>query len=264
MNGPYYVNTEARRKAAWGPPCQVPFAKVTLDTKTISVHRDTVSAWEAWEAIRAKHGYRLEGNDTGSYNCRHIANDPNRPWSAHAWATATDTNWHQNPDGKVLVTDMPKDMIRELQQLQTESGVYVFMWGGDWDRDPTSPHKYYDAMHWEVIAHPLDLATGIANIPTGPEKGDNMGLRAGMRGGGVKALQIHLNAWDPSFELVEDGIYGRGKTDPGRTGICVALYQKAAGFKENPLHADDTTLTHLYTNPLRNPETLKRLLERTP
>lgn len=87
-----------------------------------------------------------------------------------------------------------------------------------------------------------------------------MGLKAGMRGGGVKALQIHLNHWRPAFALTEDSIYGTSDSDGGRTGAAVAEYQRAAGFIESPLHADDTTLVHLYTNALRNPETMKRVM----
>ena len=265
MIGPYYVNNEARRIATWGQPCKVRFGKATIDGRAITVNAQTVTAWDAWEKVRVEHDYRLTGSDTGAYNCRRIGSNPNRPWSAHAWATAMDINWLTNSDGRKLVTDMPAGMIRELQALQTRSGVYVFMWGGDWDRDPSTAHSYYDAMHWEVVAHPLDLATGIEG--KAPNIGDNMGIRAGDRGGAVKALQIHLNAWRPAFGLAEDGIYGEGAVAgnppvPGRTGAAVAEYQRAAGLTVNPLHADDTTLTLLASNALRNPATLAALLGR--
>lgn len=260
MLGPYYVNNEPRRIAAWGQPCQIPWGTITLFGKNFKVHAATVPVWQAFEVVREKYGYVPTGTDTGFYNCRHMRHDPKLPWSAHAWATALDLNWLQNPAGSKLVTDMPPAMIRELQGIKTESGVYVFMWGGDWDRDLRTGHSYYDAMHWEVIAHPKDIETGIVLPPGSPEIGDNMGLRAGMRGGAVKALQIHLNSWDPSFALELDGVFGSTKTDGGRTGACLAVYQEAAGLRPNPLHADDTTLALLMTNALRNPKTLANLI----
>jgi hypothetical protein len=269
MIGPYYVNNEARRIAAWGQPCNVPWGKATINSKTYSVHRDTVSAWEVLDTIRANHNYVPTGTDTGFYNCRRINHRPApAPWSAHAWATALDLNWLQNPAGSKLVTDMPLAMIRELQSVKTVSGVFVFMWGGDWDRDPTTSHTFYDAMHWEVIAHPLDLASGIVGPSprTTPKKEQYMdhGLRAGERGGDVKALQIHLNAWRPDFDLVEDGIFGTGANDGGRTGAALAEYQLAAGREVNSLFCDATTFALIATNGFRDPHTRKRLEERTP
>ena len=252
MLGPFYVNSEARRIAAWGQPCQIPWATITLQGKNYRVHRDTVPAWIALEAVREEFGYTATGTDTGFYNCRHMRHNPKLPWSAHAWATALDWNWLQNPAGSKLVTDMPKDMIRKLQSLKTRSGAWVFMWGGDWDRNPNTGHTYYDAMHWETIAHPLDLATGIESIPN--PGGPNDMLTQGDRSGAVKALQKHLNDWKPAFQLVEDGIYGAG------TSAAVRDYQAAAGLDVTG-NADPLTFALVSTNAFRNPKTLANIID---
>lgn len=252
MLGPYYVNNEARRKAAWGQPCSIPWATVRIAGKDYQVHATTASAWRLFDGLRAEHGYTPTGSDTGFYNCRHMRHDPNLPWSAHAWATALDLNWLQNPAGSKLVTDMPDSLIRAVQSVRTKSGAWVWMWGGDWDRDPRTGHTYYDAMHFEVIAHPKDLATGFDRIDL--PGGTNVGLNQGERSPAVTALQGHLNDWQPAFALVTDGIYGAS------TARAVSTYQEAAGLEVTG-NADDTTLIHLYTNAFRNPKTLGRILE---
>lgn len=258
MIGPYLVNSQQRRIEAWGPACRIPFGTVTIDGRRFKVHRDTVPVWEIWETIRAKHGYKLDGNDTGFYNCRHIRHNPRLPWSSHAWATALDVNWLENPAGSKLVTDIPRAMIDELLSVHTESGAPVWMWGGDWDRDGSSlDHNYIDAMHWETIAHPKDLATGfVINGNQIVREDSNMdGLKPGDRGNAVQALQVALNDWRPTLALTLDKIYGNA------TKAAVAEYQQAANLPVDGI-ADDTTLFFILTNPLRNPETARRLAER--
>jgi hypothetical protein len=253
MLGPFYVNTEARRFQAWGAVCQVPFDTVTIGEKTLKCHRLVAPAFREWERIRAKYNYPVPANraDTGFYNCRRINHNPANPYSAHAWATALDVNWLTNPAGSKLVTDIPPRMRQELMDLRTTSGVFVFMWGGDWDRNPDTPHTFYDAMHWEVIAHPLDLASGFAGQPPG----EHMGLKTGDRGHAVRALQRHLADWSPALGVKDDGIYGQ------HTKAAVRTYQLAANLPETG-EADDTTLIHVYTNAFRNVESYRRTLER--
>ena len=171
MKGPYYVTSEAKRLAAWGPPGLFgdgPQAAVTiqLDGRPFAVNRLGKEAWERFDDIRALHGYHLTGRDTGFYNYRHMRHNDRLPWSVHAWAMALDINWLENPAGSKLVTDLPAPMIVDLLALRTESGARVFRWGADWDWDgDTTDHSYVDAMHWEVVAHPLDLDTGIRREP---------------------------------------------------------------------------------------------------
>lgn len=260
MIGPYYVNTNRRRIEAWGQPCPTAATagRVTLDGRTFACHSDAVDTFEAYEVIRARHGYRLTGNDTGLYNCRRIrhSTNPKDPWSEHAWGKALDQNWLENPAGNKLVTDMPPAMIADLLQLRTASGAFLLRWGGDWDRDPTTGHSYYDAMHWGEIAHPLDKATGII-IPdgTGDPVTDTAGLKPGDRSNAVGALQATLQAWDPNLGLREDNIYGDA------TSGAVAHFQRSAGIPDSGV-ADLNTLIWILTNPSRNPETRSRLDKR--
>lgn len=230
MIGPYYVNTDARRRQAWGPPCNPDLAPVIIDGKQYLCDRPVVPAFNRLEQIRRKWDFHQNGVDTGFYNCRRMRHDPSLPFSVHAWACALDWDWLQNPAGNKLVTNMPKGMIAELQRMMTRSGAYVFMWGGDWDRSPLTGHNYYDAMHWEVIAHPTDLATGIADTtPPQPVMEDTMILRTPARGNDIKLWQTALNeamvrngiAVPP---LSVDGIFGNVMK------AAVAAYQTAAGL----------------------------------
>lgn len=230
MKGPYYVTTDARRRAAWGPPCKPDLAPIIIDGKQYQCDRSVVPAFNRLEKIRAKWDFHQNGSDTGFYNCRRMRHDPDLAFSVHAWARALDWDWLQNPAGNKLITNMPKGMIRELQLVMTNSGVYVFMWGGDWDRNPATGHSYYDAMHWEVIAHPLDLATGIAGAtPPQPLKEDTVILKSPARGNDIKVWQTALNeairlngiSLPP---LSVDGIFG----DVMKT--AVSFYQTAAGI----------------------------------
>lgn len=150
----------------WGSPCKRhdPTAVIIGGHRFVTDGR-MVPAWEAWEMVRARHGYVVNppypDGDSGMYNCRHIGNDPERPMSVHAWAGAIDVNWNSNPDGSRLITDMPKPMRDDLHALRTRAGAPVFRWGGDWDRDPRTDHSYYDAMHWELVCTPAELASGV-------------------------------------------------------------------------------------------------------
>lgn len=152
----------------WGQPCKGTRVKVTINGHQFSVDVRSKPAWEAFEKVRARHGYDVHDpypdGDSGTFNCRHIGGDSDRPWSSHAWAAALDSNWLTNPDGNRLRTDMPKAMRDELQALKTaKSGLRVLRWGGDWDRDPRTGHSYFDAMHWELHVSPSELAEGIVD-----------------------------------------------------------------------------------------------------
>jgi hypothetical protein len=160
-----YVTKSADWYSVWGSPCQAvaTSASVTIYGKAHKCHPAAVAPFQVWEQIRAKHGYAMDGTDTGIYNCRHMRHDPAAPMSVHSWGMALDANWLQNPAGSKLVTDMPRAMINEILSLKTASGAWVFRWLGDIDRDGISTDQtYIDAMHFEVMAHPLDLKTGIS------------------------------------------------------------------------------------------------------
>ena len=145
-------------RAAWAPACDsggmetISFgdagARVTVD-------RLTVPIWRAVEAIFAKYRYTIRRSDTGAYNCRPITGGSN--YSLHAYGIAADINWDTNPYGPVLVTDMPPAMVADIEAIRTVSGATVFRWGGRYPRNK-------DAMHYEIVATPAELATGIRGI----------------------------------------------------------------------------------------------------
>lgn len=162
--------SEAWRNDNWGAACSTD--KTVIDwipardgqkRVRLTVDRRAEDAFRALARVIVRHSYIVDPTQTGAYNCRHIGSDPNRPWSSHAWATAVDVNWRQNPDGKRLVTDMPAQMLNEIHALHTATGVPVWRWGGDWDRDPRTGHTYYDAMHFELWATPAELETGVVD-----------------------------------------------------------------------------------------------------
>jgi hypothetical protein len=204
--GPYYITSDWRRRAAWGSPCDVPdFGVVTIDGRTLTVHSAAVEAFTVFDVIRAHHGYRLTGTDTGFYSCRHMQHDPSKPWSFHAWALALDINWLENPAGNKLVTDLPPRMVTDLLAVRTVSGARVFRWGADWDWDGQwTDHNYVDAMHWEMVAHPLDIATGIAAWSLSPPERntDTMSL-LGFNIGPTDAASVGGAEGDPTGDKAE-------------------------------------------------------------
>jgi hypothetical protein len=92
--------------------------------------------------------------DTGAYNCRVITGG--RGHSLHAFGIAVDVNWNTNPyrADNVLVTDMPRVMVDNVLRIRTMNGARVFRWGGDYTTSK-------DAMHFEIVCTPDELATGI-------------------------------------------------------------------------------------------------------
>lgn len=146
------LNTTALRKA-WAPPCVGPWARVTLHGgAVVTVDPLIVPAVLELSRIFEKWGYRATPPDTGAMNCRRITGGTG--YSLHAYGIALDINWAQNGYGPKLVTDMPRAMVDEIKALRTRDGWQVWGWGGDY-----SGNK--DAMHYEIVCHPHNLATGI-------------------------------------------------------------------------------------------------------
>lgn len=237
-------------------------------------HRDRFMAvgfsksWARWRVVGVERTGRIEdvfcpqvpGSESFSLdgfiltgNCRRMRHSASLPYSPHAWATALDVNWLENPAGSKLISNIPRQMVFLLQSVKTTSGAYVFMWGGDWDRNVRTGHTYYDAMHWEVIAHPLDLNTGITlpgfptPPPTIPVGDDDVPLKVGDRGNAVKVVQRNLNLWQPALSLLDDGIYG------DNTGAAVRIYQEAANLPQTS-QVDGTTAAFITTIPIRLPK----------
>ena len=156
--------TTAQLRAAWGPACRPSSTRVTIalhGAGRITVDRRCEPAFRALNACLVAHDYRTRRADTGAYNCRRITGGTG--YSLHAYGIAADINWSTNPYGRRLVTDMPAAMIAAIKAIRTRNGVRVFGWGGDYRTNK-------DAMHFEVVCHPSDLATGIdlATIPGHP------------------------------------------------------------------------------------------------
>lgn len=161
--------SSAWRREHWGPSCKPRLISVPLGADGAKVHVDyrLVDAVHALDEIFARFGYRIRKVDTGAYNCR--AQKGSSATSSHAWAIAIDVNWQTNPYRKDhLVTDMPGPMIDAIEDLRTVSGHQVWRWGGDWDGRPDTPHNNYDAMHFELMVTPAELATGIAKPKEAP------------------------------------------------------------------------------------------------
>lgn len=153
--------TTTQLRAAWGPPCQAASTRVTVALNgdgRITVDRRTQAAFTALNACLKAHGYRTRRNDTGAYNCRRITGGTG--YSLHAFGIACDINWSSNPYGRKLITDMPPAMVAAIKAIRTRNGRQVFGWGGDYRTNK-------DAMHFEAVCSPKDLATGIdpATVP---------------------------------------------------------------------------------------------------
>ena len=180
----------------WAPACQGPWARVALYGEgTVSVSPKIVEATHALSACLERWSYESRAADTGAYNCRQITGGTN--YSLHAYGIAIDINWQSNPYGPTLITDMPKGMIEAIKAIRTKNGKTVWRWGGDYTGNK-------DAMHFEVIAHPNDLATGInpATIPS-TEEDPFMALSDGEQREMLEHLR-RLDPWPPE-KLGTDG-----------------------------------------------------------
>lgn len=155
------ARTTNQLRALWYPPCKGPWARVKLNGEGyVNVRPAIVDAVRALDTVFVRWGYRTRLGDTGAYNCRKITNGDD--WSLHAYATAIDANWQTNPYGPVLITDMPIEMIVAIERIRTRSGAPVWRWGGRFAGNK-------DAMHFEVVASPAEIASGIDPLSLYPE-----------------------------------------------------------------------------------------------
>lgn len=147
-----------------------------------------VPAFHALADCFKRHNYHVR--KAGVYNCRKITGGS--VLSSHAFAIAIDVNWDTNPYTNKLVTDMPEAMTDEIQNIRTIEGDRVWRWGGDWDNRPETPHRNYDAMHFEIIATPAQLKAGINRVFVVLPAGQLPTLRVGAEGDAVAQLQERL------------------------------------------------------------------------
>lgn len=166
------MTTTQQARNWWAPPCRPDLMRtITLHGGgRITIRASLVDAYLALNRVLERWDYRTRPADTGAYNCRPITGGVG--YSLHAYGIAADLNWTTNPYGPVLRTDMPRAMVDEILAITTNNGAHVFRWGGDYRGNK-------DAMHYEPICSPADIATGIRgasvpapvpNFPTQPNK----------------------------------------------------------------------------------------------
>jgi hypothetical protein len=155
----------------------------------------------------------------GSFACRAIKNsDPQRP-SFHSWGLAIDQNTKSNPMRKTFRSTTPPEVVN----LWESAG---FFWGG---RYPVPPW-YYDAMPFEYLFRPQDVARDLDNAQnaflrlSGSDElyaqlqKDDEGNLPSM----VRVLQFRLNQHGATLE--EDGDFGAA------TDKAVRAFQKDKGL----------------------------------
>jgi hypothetical protein len=186
----------------------------------ITCNKTVREAMLALGFVLQKYGYLVR--IAGCFNCRSNTSNHNIP-SNHSWGTAIDINPDTNPYSpkgiNQLITDMPKLMTNEIKRIKTKGlgQIQVFRWGGDYI-------SLKDAMHFEVIATPAELATGIdlgIGVPEEPTTWPTIRIgTANTRA--VKKLQQLLNS--AGFEVEVDGDFGQ------RTQAAVLNYQASRGI----------------------------------
>lgn len=146
--------TEAFYREYYGPPCQPKLVPVTLipaefddDNRALVISCD-----ERVARYYKRFGYLLrelapkyarkadDVLDDWCYACRHIGNDPNKPWSVHAWAIALDLDATKNPYGSAGKIANCKPF---LNQIKFEG----WRWGGAYTTTK-------DGMHFEPLITP--------------------------------------------------------------------------------------------------------------
>lgn len=152
------MRSTAELRILWAPACTAPFARLNLYGEgVVTVDVLIVDAVKALNAVLIDWDYRTRRADTGAYNCRQITGGTN--YSLHSYGIAVDLNWNTNPYGRTLVTDMAIGMIEAIEGIRTAGGVQVWRWGGRYSNNK-------DAMHFEVVASPAELARGIQSQTT--------------------------------------------------------------------------------------------------
>jgi hypothetical protein len=208
----------------YGPECRVDLSTIPLYAAgpRITCNIKVKNAMLALGHVLQSYGYLVR--IAGCFNCRPNTSNSSIP-SNHSWGTAIDINPDTNPYSpksvNKLITDMPKEMIRKIESIKTKGygGVQVFRWGG----------KYVtvkDAMHFEVIATPTELDTGIdlgiADTDVNePSTYPTIRIHS-QQTKVVKELQKQLN--EEGNNLLVDGDFGQ------RTEAAVLNYQLSHGL----------------------------------
>ena len=207
------------RDAHWGEPCHPEPGRAKVGEDDYRVDGRTVDAFETLGAVMSEHGYdpgrSWPDGRTGTYNCRRMNNDPRRPWSSHAWAIAIDVNWDRNPYGSTtaeLMSDEWSEMVETIEGLRTVAGGPVFRWGGRWDTP--------DAMHFEIVATPKELETGIEGYEPKPKTKPEKTVVEKMRTVNLSNVTKTRSTWveDPQVGVVQAGLLADGYGPEGLVG----------------------------------------------
>lgn len=151
--------SQSQIRAAWAPRCRGPWITYNLNGKGRATVRPAIhEAVRGLDACLKAYRYTTRYEDTGAYVCRPSVGGGG--YSTHAYGIAIDINWQSNPYQSRLRTDMPSGMTRAICNIRTKNGKQVWNWGGYWSGTK-------DAMHFEIVCSPQDLATGInwATVP---------------------------------------------------------------------------------------------------
>ena len=150
---------EWKRPGTSGEGGDVVLSKYTWKGTNVSswTNREIIPAVALLDAVFQRFGYKVKS--AGSYNYRKITGGT--VFSPHAWALAIDINPASNPYTGTLVTDIALPLIEDVYTIRA-ANQRVWKWGGDWDGDWNfDEHTVFDAMHFEIIATPAELAAGV-------------------------------------------------------------------------------------------------------
>lgn len=131
------ANLMSKNMSTYGDPRQAGWADRNITTiaasngMKVQVHSAAAEAFKGFLDDLIGSGYNIKS--VGGYNVRRKVSGGSL--SEHAFGNAIDINPTQNPYGKKLITDMPKN----ISEMAAKWGL---SWGGDWK-------SIKDAMHFE-------------------------------------------------------------------------------------------------------------------
>jgi hypothetical protein len=112
----------------------------------VSVRREIAALVTTLLQVTEKLGYNVLPGQTWGFANRPIRGTQTA--SNHSWGLAVDINSLANPMGSTLKTDLPPAVVRAWESCG-------FYWGGRYENRP-------DAMHFEYIGRPADVAAHLA------------------------------------------------------------------------------------------------------